>query len=248
MIATFRDAETKVNILERDITFLKTRIQGLETQLADLKNEQDSAVQTSNNSNIVDSIITSDGSSISHRLKHIFQAVEIEELNTDELDVNHIEAGSADITTIETDKIDITATGPQVHISNLDNQNGYYITTFDRTTYMGFGAYYNSATSQWIPVATDVVVIIINFGASMINFNSNTGLTPGVPFAPTFRFAINLAGTVTIPGPVNLNGATTCNGSIDFKSQVYSNGTLGKTGIISGTTANFVNGIWVSGG
>jgi hypothetical protein len=81
MIRTTRDAEVQISIIQKDITYLKTKITNLENKLFDIKSElsEDSGVIIPNSNNI-DSILTSDGTIVTHRLYHIFNKAKIIEV------------------------------------------------------------------------------------------------------------------------------------------------------------------------
>jgi len=92
MIQTVRDAESKINLLTRDLTLIKTQINELNRKVSEISLELNNLDPTET-INVSDYIPSADGSSISHRVLHIFDSLRVKLLEVlDTLKVNILEA------------------------------------------------------------------------------------------------------------------------------------------------------------
>ena len=90
MIQTIRDAESKIWTLQKEVTYLKTKINDAENQVFNLKSDVE-ILQSNpvNNSGAIDSIVNSDGTEVSHRLLHIFEKLKTKALEVVDLVVSN---------------------------------------------------------------------------------------------------------------------------------------------------------------
>lgn len=149
MIQTIRDAESKIWILQKEVVYFKTRINELSNEIDKIKLDLAAINKQSNNSNNnLDSIPTADGSSIVHRLLHIFDKIKVKFLEVTELTVDKLTAAEVWLGKL---------------MQNLDG-NGKNITGLGNLTT-------NNATVSNLLTSTDIHTINLSAG-SVANVNS----------------------------------------------------------------------------
>lgn len=87
MIQTIRDAESKIWTLQKEVTYLKTKINELENQLNEIKS---TPKETTTQTNVNDWLVNSDGSEVSHRLLHRFRELEAEMLKAVQMELENL--------------------------------------------------------------------------------------------------------------------------------------------------------------
>jgi uncharacterized protein YydD (DUF2326 family) len=107
MIQTIRDAESKIWTLQKEVTYFKTKINELENRINELKNAEPTFVNLGTEA---DSVINSDGTSISHRLYHIFDRIKTRLLEIVDLTLTTLTATTINSTTINNSGAINTAT------------------------------------------------------------------------------------------------------------------------------------------
>lgn len=102
MIQTIRDAESKIWILQRELKDLKEKTHRFHEKLETVIKELQSVQTANSNNGSIDSILSADGSQVSHRLFHIF-----EKLKTKELEVEKLTATDIETDNLETDDLTV---------------------------------------------------------------------------------------------------------------------------------------------
>ena len=157
MIQTVRDAEVKINQLERDITKFQHEFRQFKIDHEKLSNANGHSQPTEVKA-INDWIVSADGSQISHRLFHIFDKIRVKLLEVVDLIVETLTAK-----TVKTDKllINIPGTGRPFEITNVSDT--LKIKDFSGTEAVTFSNITDRATFGYSILPT---VLGINIGDS----------------------------------------------------------------------------------
>jgi len=150
MIQTIRDAESKIWTLQKEVTYFKTKINELENQINSLSTEVEdvkriSVAGVSINGTNGDSIINSDGTTISHRLFHIFEKLKAKEFETDKITTKDLTVTNS--ATIKDLSVSGNANFVNINASN-DITAGHNITATNKVTTADFQSTGNSANNN----------------------------------------------------------------------------------------------------
>jgi hypothetical protein len=216
---TIRDAEIKCRQLEIEISSLRAEIRRTNEDIdrTPVQNNQLSQ-HTETRVENTDSQVVADGSTVLHKLLHIFSKLKASELDIDNLTVNQDASIGDDLTVGDnltvtgditvgddltvTDKITARSLNllngggaQQIHVSIDASNEGFYVMALGNDTLMLSGAYHNGA--NYIAVNTTAIILHMTAFLGFILYY-NTGLTVGNAFTPTVRCILNA--NMTIPG------------------------------------------------